>query len=275
MNLKIRMQLKTYKPAKLNHLVISIYERKTSFPVKMQMLPEGCVTLIFNLSTDIREVKGQNIDSSAFNPADVFCFLSGLHTQPLYFDLEELHVVGLIMYPAAIKAFFGMPTEEVKDHVVEGNFVEELNFIEDHLKTFNAFPERAIWLENYFFTKLNRAEDLHVAMKLNRTVHQIKRDVLRGKRLNIESYSGYSKMHTHRIFKDWLGLTPSKLIKMEQFNKAIELIHSTDLSLTQIGLECGFYDQAHFIRVFQEFAKMTPGQYKKGMTHLPGILFFE
>jgi AraC-like DNA-binding protein len=269
------MEFKTYKPAKLNHLVVSIYERKTNFPVKMKMLPEGFVTLIFNISTEIKMVKGQKIDSRAFNPANVFCFLSGLHTSPLYFDLEELHVVGLIMYPAAVKAFFNMPTNEVKDHVIEGDFIGELNFIEDHLKSLHSFPERAYWLENYFFKKLNQAEDLHIAMKLNRTTQKMKKDVLQGKRLNIESYSGYSKMHTHRIFKDWLGLTPSKLIKMEQFNKAIELIHQSDLSLTQIGLESGFYDQAHFIRVFNEFAKMTPGQYKKGMTHLPGILFFE
>ncbi len=267
------MEFRTYKPAKLNNLIISIYERKVTLPLRMQMLPEGCVTLIFNLNTNIKSVKGEKVDSRMFNPGNTFCFLSGLHTHPLYFDLEGLHVVGLIMHPAAIKTFFDMPTAEVKDQVMEGVFIKELNYIEDRLKELNSFPERACWLENHFYNKLNQKTNLNLAFKLSKTVQQMKWDVMQGRRLKIESYSGYSKMHTHRIFKDWLGLTPGKLIRMEQFQKAVDLIHRTDLSLTQVGLECGFFDQAHFIRVFNEFAKITPGQYKKKMTHLPGILF--
>jgi AraC-like DNA-binding protein len=29
----------------------------------------------------------------------------------------------------------------------------------------------------------------------------------------------------------------------------------------QIGADCGYYDQAHLIREFKQFAGMTPGQY--------------
>ncbi|MCB9282728.1 MAG: AraC family transcriptional regulator [Lewinellaceae bacterium] len=266
------MEFKTYKPARLNNLVISIYERKVPGPARVQFLPDGSVTLIFNIGQKIKSASGEKVDSKVFNPTETFCFLSGLHTKPLYFDMGGLHVVGLILHPAAMRAFFQMPTEEVKDLAIEGDFIQELDYIEDHIRSLSTFRERAFWLENHFYEKLNRVEDLPLAMKLNRTVEKMKQDTLQGKRLDIEAYSGYSKMHTHRIFKDWLGLTPGKLMRLEQFLHSIDLIHQTGLSLTQIGFECGFYDQAHFIRTFDEFARMTPGQYKSRSTGLPRVL---
>lgn len=111
-----------------------------------------------------------------------------------------------------------------------------------------------------------------MAGKLQQTIWKMKSDVFAGNRLNVDAYSGYSRMHTTRIFKEWFGLTPAKMVKYEQFLRSLDLLHSSDQSLTQVALECGFYDQAHFIRVFSEFAKMTPGQYKKKMGHVAGVL---
>jgi AraC-like DNA-binding protein len=266
------MEYREYKPAKLHNLVLSIFERKVSFPMKVQFLPNNCITLIFSLGDKIPSAKGENVDSEVFNPTGTFCFLSGLHTKPLYFEMTGLHSFGMTMHPAGFKAFFGMPTEEVKDQAIEWNTNLDLAFIEDHIRGLASFEERAYWLEDYFFRKLDPAGDLELASRLSLLTTRMKQDVLLGKRPDLEAYSGYSKMHTHRIFKDWLGLTPGKLIRYEQFQHAIGLMHRSEKSLTEIGLESGFYDQAHFIRVFEEFARMTPGHYKNHKTRLPGIL---
>ena len=37
-----------------------------------------------------------------------------------------------------------------------------------------------------------------------------------------------------------------------------ELIRNSDLSLTRISLECGFYDQAHFSRLFTRLEGVNP-----------------
>jgi AraC-like DNA-binding protein len=266
------MEFREYIPAKLNKLVISIYERKVTAPMKVQFLPDGCITLIFNIGPKIKSIRGENVDSERFNPTGTFCFISGLHTKPIYFDMEGLHVVGLILHPAAIKAFFGLPVVELKDQAIEATFVEELHLIEDSIKSMSTFAERALWLEQYFFNKLQDIPELELALKLNRTVERMKQDVIRGERPDIGAYSGYSKMHTNRIFKDWLGLTPGKLLRYQQFQYALRLMHTSEKSLTQIGLAAGFYDQAHFIRVFEEFTRMTPGNYQKNKTGIPGIL---
>jgi AraC-like DNA-binding protein len=45
------------------------------------------------------------------------------------------------------------------------------------------------------------------------------------------------------------------------------------VKLIDVGLENGYYDQSHFIRSFHEFADMTPGEYRRQMSSIPGQLF--
>lgn len=265
------MEFRKYIPTKLNHLVLYIFERKVTMPLQVEMLPDGSVSLIFYVGEKIESVRGKQIDSRIFNPTEHFCFITGLHTEPIHFNMEGLHSIGLNMHPSAIRAFWNIPVKEFKDAVVGWEMQGELAYIEDHIRAMTAFKDRAIWLENYFFEKL-KGNDIDFAWKLNQVMQQMERDVLQGRRTDVSAYSGYSKMHTHRIFKEWLGLTPGKLLRYKQFRKAIRLMHQSDMNLTQITYSCGFFDQSHFIRVFEEFAHMTPGRYQKRKGPLPGIL---
>ncbi|MGC9452792.1 MAG: helix-turn-helix domain-containing protein [Oceanipulchritudo sp.] len=42
-------------------------------------------------------------------------------------------------------------------------------------------------------------------------------------------------------------------------------MRSTDKPISEISLECGFADQAHFSRSFKKQADLTPGQYRKSL----------
>ncbi|MDN5216997.1 helix-turn-helix domain-containing protein [Fulvivirgaceae bacterium BMA12] len=67
-----------------------------------------------------------------------------------------------------------------------------------------------------------------------------------------------------RKFKKNYLLTPGEFIKLKQVNYAIQLLKKAGkANLTHIGLDAGFYDQAHFIRVFKQFCGVTPGQFRK------------
>ena len=68
-------------------------------------------------------------------------------------------------------------------------------------------------------------------------------------------------------------MNAEELIRYKKFVSAIELMHKTDFSLSEIAHLCGFYDQAHFIRVFKNYSSMTPKTYQKNKGILPFHLF--
>src|SRR3546814_2490382 len=51
-------------------------------------------------------------------------------------------------------------------------------------------------------------------------------------------------------FKVSAGITPHQWLIRSRLQRAQELLLSTDLSLADIALDCGFYDQSHFSRAF-------------------------
>jgi transcriptional regulator GlxA family with amidase domain len=67
-----------------------------------------------------------------------------------------------------------------------------------------------------------------------------------------------SRSHFSRTFKCSTGLSPQDWIRCQRIARAKQLIEKTNLTLTQIGLECGFCDQAHFCHIFTRSEGITP-----------------
>jgi AraC family transcriptional regulator len=60
-------------------------------------------------------------------------------------------------------------------------------------------------------------------------------------------------------FNDTLGCYMRKL----KIEKALSLIKSTNLRLTEVAFECGFADQSHFIRTFKQLTGFLPKSFRK------------
>nr|WP_314533231.1 AraC family transcriptional regulator [uncultured Pseudomonas sp.] len=67
-----------------------------------------------------------------------------------------------------------------------------------------------------------------------------------------------SRSHFSRAFKCSTGLSPQDWIRQQRLARAKQLIQTTDLTLTQISLECGFCDQAHFCHIFTRSEGINP-----------------
>ncbi|MBV6821651.1 helix-turn-helix domain-containing protein [Pseudomonas sp. PD9R] len=67
-----------------------------------------------------------------------------------------------------------------------------------------------------------------------------------------------SRSHFSRAFKCSTGYSPQDWIRQQRIARAKLLIQHTDLSLTQISLECGFCDQAHFCHMFTRSEGINP-----------------
>jgi AraC-like DNA-binding protein len=79
----------------------------------------------------------------------------------------------------------------------------------------------------------------------------------------LSQQAGFSLFYFIRAFKKEMGLTPKEYIIQQRINKATTLIKKqSQLPLTQIALECGFYDQSHMNKYFKSYKGLTPSIYQ-------------
>jgi transcriptional regulator GlxA family with amidase domain len=76
-----------------------------------------------------------------------------------------------------------------------------------------------------------------------------------------------SRSHFSRAFKCSTGLSPQDWIRQQRVALAKQLIQHTDKSLTQISLECGFCDQAHFCHIFTRSEGINPFAWRCRVVH--------
>jgi|GEM_PF-2329888 len=69
-----------------------------------------------------------------------------------------------------------------------------------------------------------------------------------------------SRYQQYRLYRKRFGIGQRKLCTIEKMEKAKALL-SEGGDLCQIALECGYYDQSHFSKVFKLYTGMTPGKY--------------
>jgi AraC family transcriptional regulator len=72
-----------------------------------------------------------------------------------------------------------------------------------------------------------------------------------------------SASHFARAFTRSTGISPHRWLMQRRVDVAKDLMRSTDTSLAEISLRCGFSDQSHFTRVFAEATGVTPGRWRQ------------
>ena len=63
-------------------------------------------------------------------------------------------------------------------------------------------------------------------------------------------------------FREIFGQTPGEYVTEKRLTKAAELLKSTDIPITTIASELGFYDNAYFYKLFKNKYKVTPSRYR-------------
>lgn len=73
----------------------------------------------------------------------------------------------------------------------------------------------------------------------------------------------FSPVYFHKMFKSSTGKNLREYVEEQRIRKAIELLVSTEMTLTQIAHECGFSSQSYFSYAFKRYAGITPREYVK------------
>ena len=118
--------------------------------------------------------------------------------------------------------------------------------------------QRVMFIENWLLQQVQQRQ-LQTGL-----IQQLWTQLLKAHDLNALSQSLHlSRRQIERKFQLEIGLSPAYIKLLHNVKAARRLIvQAPQLSLVDIGLECGFYDQAHFTRQFQKITQQTPGQYR-------------
>jgi AraC-like DNA-binding protein len=85
----------------------------------------------------------------------------------------------------------------------------------------------------------------------------------------IADYVALSSSHFSRAFKRSLGSSPNAYVTERRVERALHMMASTQKSLTEIALACGFSDQPHFTRSFRRVVGMSPGVWRRKAINSP------
>jgi AraC family transcriptional regulator len=72
-----------------------------------------------------------------------------------------------------------------------------------------------------------------------------------------------STSHFSRVFRKTFGEPPLRFIMRRRICRAQELMLASQLSLSQVALECGMSDHAHFCRAFRRAVGISPKAWRR------------
>jgi len=74
--------------------------------------------------------------------------------------------------------------------------------------------------------------------------------------------AGMSARQLRRLFLEQTGLTPKHLARVIRFRESVSRLGQAKRGdWAQVALDCGYYDQAHFINEFRELSGYRPAEY--------------
>lgn len=85
----------------------------------------------------------------------------------------------------------------------------------------------------------------------------------------VAAYSGYSKYHFARMFKAYSGMSFYDFFLRQRVLLCEQLLGDPQLSITEVALRSGFGSIATFNRIFKQYEKITPSEYRRLRQTLP------
>jgi AraC-like DNA-binding protein len=231
-----------------------------------RILPTGAAQLIVNLKED--QTRLYDPKSSYRCVSTSGSVLSGAHTRFQVIDTsEQEYVAGVAFKPGGTVPFFRLPAHEARDADVPleslwgarrtASLRERLlesSTIDAALDAFEAVLQE-IWgppglhpAVTYALAVFDRAPSTISITRVTDTI-------------------GLSAKRFIERFKREVGLTPKRYCRVRRFQRALALSHQNrDVDWTRVALDCGYFDQAHFIHEFKSFAGITPTGYESART---------
>jgi len=253
------MKFETYIPCTLLAFYIKAFIiQETDNEQAYKVLPGTGLVMGFQYKGKL-SLAGEGKDTALSNSG-----ITGLqNSYQIFKNSQNIGTVLVLFKEAGAAPFFRQPLHELFGESLSlDNFMlqSELLVFEEQLCEADTDRGKIDVVENFLLARLNTAPPDKLVTAALSIIHAAKGDIKIAalcKQLNT------SQSPLEKRFRQAVGASPKKYAAIVRFKHLLQQ-HPSAQSLTQLGYEAGFYDQAHFIKEFKTFTGLTPENYFAG-----------
>ena len=222
------------------------------------VLPKGNVDLLFNFG---ETVVGAGLAAEPYVARPGAAWVGGLKTRPYSVHPQgSMDLLGVSLHAEACAGLIPLSPGEILN--LEAHDLPAsagLGALGEQLHDAATFPDQCALLVRWLTARLRppRGADLvrHACGLLRRSRAE---DAVRATARQL----AVSERHLRRLMDRHVGIGPAEYVRLSRFIHTLHRMTSPRGTLTEIGLEAGYYDHAHFCRDFRAFSGMTPQEYR-------------
>jgi AraC-like DNA-binding protein len=236
----------------IHHVKMGATETQPTFSIPP--LPEHCLFFYVRDRSDSQNISTQK--KEILSP----CTVAGPHTNRHIISPGRDHLMIKVGFqPGGLYRFLGIPMRELlcKDAFdgleLMGNKMKEVN---EQLAEALSFCEMKIIVEHFL---LKHANKLKPTLPIDGVLPLLIKERGLLKIDQLASHACLSIRQFERVFEQRIGLPPKHFSRLVRFSQAwIMKEQQPHISWIKIAHDCGYFDQMHLIRDFQEFAGVSP-----------------
>src|SRR5215510_1910276 len=212
-----------------------------------RLLPTATTELVFDLREGV-------LGSAA-------SVVAGPHSEYSVLDTSEsASVLGVHFKPGGAFPFFGIPAGELHNQDVSLDCLwgARAEAVRDQLLRAPS-PEAKFDVLEQALIDVARTLDRHraVAFALQELSAPRRRSIA-----EVTEAIGMSQRCFIERFRHEVGMTPKLFSRVQRFQEVVRTVHPLrDVDWADIAVDCGYFDQAHFIHDFRAFSGLTPSSY--------------
>ena len=230
------------------------------------ILPKGVIEIIFSFQDPVqfsREIQDWNQPTPR-------CFITGISNTPIHLQVPLYQsFFGVELHPVAAKKLLKVPSGAFLNAIVDLEAInKEFSSLWHRLAEACTFPERVAIMQQWIVQNLRPVHQQEMAISdfLNSPPQP-------SSVAGLAAQFCYSTRQLHRKTQELFGMSTEALIGYKRYLHALQLLQRRNETLTHIGYDCHYYDQAHFIREFRDYTGLTPGEYRQQKSSLAGHLY--
>jgi AraC-like DNA-binding protein len=247
-------------PLSLSAYVRFFWVLESPDPYCHRSMADGCAEMVFHYKGAFDEITIPDKTEKSF--------AAGLHgpskNYRRFITDRSFGIFGVYLYPFAIPRLFSMPASELSDQMpdLQTMFGAEGRELEEKMMLADNNSQRVVIISSFLERKLLAKNSRQPAFcsAISDIIHS-------GGLVSVNELARRSFLSVRqfeRNFKFFSGFPPKLYSRIIRFQTATQQYGNLQKSLTDIALDCGYYDQSHFINEFKQFSGYHPKKYFSG-----------